>query len=56
MEKPKSGKYFCSILYEYEVKTPEQVTPTPETTLGLKYSGGQGRAGKDRKGLMSRKS
>ncbi len=40
VEKTKSGKYFCSILYECEVKTPEPVTPAPETTLGLKYSMG----------------
>ncbi|MCX4371907.1 MAG: transposase [Dysosmobacter sp.] len=40
VEKTKSGKYFCYILYECEVKTPEPVTPTPETTLGLKYSMG----------------
>ena len=40
VEKSKSGKYFCCILYEYDVKTPEPVTPTLETTLGLKYSMG----------------
>lgn len=40
VEKTKSGKYFCSILYECEMKTPEPVAPTPETTLGLKYSMG----------------
>lgn len=38
VEKTKTGKYFACILYEYEVNTLEVVTPTPETTLGLKYS------------------
>ena len=38
VEKTKSGKYYAYILYEYAVKEPEPVTPTPETTLGLKYS------------------
>lgn len=38
VEKTKTGKYFAYILYEYEVNTPEVVTPTPETTVGLKYS------------------
>ncbi len=40
VEKTKSGKYFAYILYEYVVKEPEAVTPTPETTIGLKYSMG----------------
>jgi len=34
----KSGKYYCSILYEHPVREPEPVPPAPETTLGLKYS------------------
>lgn len=34
----KSGKYYCSILYEYAAKEPEPVTPTAETTVGLKFS------------------
>ena len=38
VEKTKTGKYFACILYEYEVNTPEVVTPDPETTVGLKYS------------------
>ena len=38
VEKTKTGKYFACILYEYAAKKPEAVTPTPETTLGLKYS------------------
>ncbi len=40
VEKTKSGKYYCYILYEHSEKQPEPVTPTPETTLGLKYSMG----------------
>ena len=38
VEKTKTGKYFACILYEYAVKERSAVTPTPETTLGLKYS------------------
>ena len=38
VERTKTGKYYAYILYEYSVKTPEPVVPTPETTLGLKYS------------------
>jgi len=38
VEKTKTGKYFACILFEYAVKAPETVTPTPETALGLKYS------------------
>lgn len=38
VEKTKTGKYFCSILYEHPIKELKPVTPTPETTLGLKYS------------------
>ena len=33
-----TGKYFCSILFQYPAKTPEMVRPTPERTIGLKYS------------------
>ncbi len=40
VEKTKTGKYFAYILYEYIVKEPEAVTPTPDTTVGLKYSMG----------------
>ena len=40
VSKTKTGKYYCSILYECPVKQPEPVVPTPETTLGLKYSMG----------------
>ncbi len=38
VDKTRTGKYFCSILYEYAAEAPEPVTPAPETTLGLKYS------------------
>ena len=38
VEKTRTGKYFCSLLYEYSARTPKAVTPTPETTVGLKYS------------------
>lgn len=38
VEKTQTGKYYACILYEYTVKEPERVTPTLETTLGLKYS------------------
>jgi len=38
VEKTRSGKYYCSILYECSVKEPRPVTPAPETTVGLKYS------------------
>lgn len=33
-----SGKYFCSLLYEFVVTPPQEVLPTEETTLGLDYS------------------
>jgi len=38
VEKTRSGKYFCYILYEHAVKDPEQIPPVRETTVGLKYS------------------
>ncbi len=38
VEKTKSGKYYCYILYECAVKEPKPVVPTQEKTLGLKYS------------------
>ena len=40
VEKTKTGKYFCSIVYECTGKARETVAPAPETTLGLKYSVG----------------
>lgn len=36
--KTRTGKYFCTILYECPVKAPTPVLPTEERTLGLKYS------------------
>jgi len=38
VEKTRSGKYYCYILYECAVKKPEPVVPREERTLGLKYS------------------
>jgi len=38
VDKTKTGKYFAYILYEYAVKERSAVTPTSETTVGLKYS------------------
>ncbi|MDE7261842.1 MAG: transposase [Oscillospiraceae bacterium] len=38
VSKTRTGKYYCSILYACPARQPEPVTPTPETTLGLKYS------------------
>ena len=40
VSKTRTGKYYCSILYECTVKEPEPVIPTAETTTGLKYSMG----------------
>lgn len=40
VSRTKTGKYYCSILYECPVKQPEAVVPTAETTIGLKYSMG----------------
>ena len=41
VEKTRTGKYYCSILYEVRAKKPEPVVPTLETALGLKYSMGR---------------
>ena len=38
VDRTRTGKYYCSILYENHIKEPEAVTPTPESTVGLKYS------------------
>lgn len=38
VSRTRTGKYFCSILYECPVKRPKTVPPIPERTLGLKYS------------------
>ena len=38
VSKTRTGKYFCSILYECPVQEREPVRPAPERTIGLKYS------------------
>lgn len=38
VSKTPSGRYFCSLQYEYDEKAPQPAVPTPETTLGLNYS------------------
>ena len=38
VSRTRTGKYYCSILYECPAGEPESVLPTPETTVGLKYS------------------
>lgn len=38
VHKNRTGRYECSILFVYPARTPKPVTPTPERTLGLKYS------------------
>ncbi len=38
VERTRTGKYFCCILYEHPAAQPAPVEPVPETTLGLKYS------------------
>lgn len=38
VDRTRTGKYYAYILYAYTAKEPEPVVPTPETTLGLKYS------------------
>jgi len=38
VSRTRTGKYYCSILYERLVKQPEAAVPTAETTVGLKYS------------------
>ena len=38
VSKTRTGKYYCSILYECPIRLPDPVSPTAETTLGLKYS------------------
>lgn len=38
VSKTRSGKYFCSASFSYDVETPEQIVPTRERTLGLNYS------------------
>ncbi len=38
VSKTRTGKYYCSILYECGDRLPEAVVPEEETTVGLKYS------------------
>ena len=38
VEKTRTGKYYCCILYQYTVQRPAAAIPTPETILGLKHS------------------
>ena len=38
VDKTRTGKYFCSILYECAEKAPVPVIPSEEATVGLKYS------------------
>jgi len=38
VKKTRTGKYYACILYEHTEKTPKPITPTADTTLGLKYS------------------
>jgi putative transposase len=38
VSKTRTGTYYCSILYETPAEECKPVLPTPETTLGLKYS------------------
>jgi len=38
VEKTRTGKYFCSILYEETANIPEPVPPAEGNTLGIKYS------------------
>ena len=38
VSKTPTGKYFCSLTFEYPVKEPKPVLPSPETTIGLNYS------------------
>ena len=40
VSKTKTGKYYCSILYECPVKRPEPAAPTAESAIGLKFSMG----------------
>ena len=38
VSKTATGKYFCSLLYEFEEQTPEAALPTEDTTLGVNFS------------------
>ena len=38
VERTKTGRYYGYLLFACSVRSPEQVEPTPERTIGLKYS------------------
>lgn len=38
VQKTKTGKFFCSIVYAYTARVPEPIQPTEERTVGIKYS------------------
>lgn len=38
VSKTKSGKYFCSLLYEFPTPPVEEILPTEDRTIGLDYS------------------
>ncbi len=38
VSRTRTGKYYCSILYACPVRQMEEAVPTPEKTIGLKYS------------------
>ena len=38
VDKTRTGRYYCCILYEYAEKEPVPVIPMEDTTVGLKYS------------------
>ncbi len=38
VSRSRSGKYFCSLIYEYAVRPPKAAAPAAEKTLGLLYS------------------
>lgn len=38
VQKTKTGRFFCSIVYAYTAQIPRPVQPTAERTVGLKYS------------------
>lgn len=38
VSRTKTGKYFCSILYEVAMEEPEEILPTQDNTVGLDYS------------------
>lgn len=38
VSKTRTGTYNCSIVFEYPAPAPQPIPPTPERTIGLKYS------------------